>query len=227
MDPWVDHTDPDIIEAITGSPTNTDGVYDAVAAASEILTMLTGFRGHAAGVATQEYVIHARLLRLTPAYKPVTDIIAVEAVSEDCVSTTDVTDQFCVFAGDIRRTGPDTFSKVAAMQCNFCSKQHERLRVEYVFGSTVGAAAKRAVVALSRQLWLSEHPGEGECILPERVTSLNREGLSYSFIDPMAFLDDGRTGVPYVDSYLAAVNPSKAKAPAAVYIPEAPPGVIR
>jgi len=226
MDAWVDCTDTDIIESVSGSQVVEIGVCEAVAAASEILTVLSGYRAHPGGIGTQEYNAAAWVNRLTPAYRPVTDIVLVEAVAEDCATATDVTDQWCLYAGDIRRarTATNTMNPVF---CNFCSQAHSRLRVQYVFGSTIGAVGRRAVLALSRQLWLSDHPEAGECILPERVVSMSREGLSYSFIDPMNFLDQGRTGIPTVDTFLMFVNPTKSKVPSAVYIPEAPPGVMR
>lgn len=229
MDPWVDPTDPDIIEAITGSPSNSTGVEEAVNAASEVLTMLTGFRVHSSGVATEEYVAKGRIIRLTPSYKPVTDLISVYRVSPDCFTTTDVSDEYCLYGGSIRAMYTSTGVPVGGnpVLCNFCSAYHDKLRINYEFGSTVGAAGRRAATIMSRQLWLFDNPEAGECALPERVVSMSREGLSYSFIDPMNFLDQGRTGVPSVDMYLSAVNPSKAKVPAAVYIPEAPPGVVR
>lgn len=228
MDPWVDPTDPDIIEAITGDAQITEGVEDAVAVASEILTMLTGFRSHAAGITMQEHVVNGALHRLTPAYRPVLEILSVENVSDDCTSVTDISNEFHLFAGEVRPISNSSWGRQSQVWiCNSCGQLHERIRLRYSFGSTVGAAAKRAVITMSRQMWLYEHPEAGECILPERVVSLNREGLSYSFIDPMNFLDIGRTGIPSVDIYLATVNPSKAKVPAAVYIPESPPGVPR
>jgi hypothetical protein len=228
MDPWVDPTDPAIIEAITGDASISEGVEDAVAVASEILTMLTGFRGHAAGTVEQEHVVNGALHRLTPTYRPVLKILSVESVSADCTSVNDISNEFYLFAGDVRPVSNGSLGRQAQVWvCNSCGIGHERIRLRYDFGSTVGASAKRAVINMSRQMWLYEHPEAGECILPERVVSLNREGLSYSFIDPMNFLDAGRTGIPSVDIYLATMNPSKAKVPAAVYIPESPPGVPR
>lgn len=42
------------------------------------------------------------------------------------------------------------------------------------------------------------------CRIPERVTQINREGVSYTIIDPQKFIDEGRTGVYDVDLALAA-----------------------
>lgn len=228
MEPWIDFCDPEVITSISGDPLVTDGVEDAVRAASEILTLLTGYRIHPAGATTQDFTLRAvPLLRLTPAYRPVTEIHSIATVGADCTADVDISDQFCLIGNDIKRVANSQAATRNAVLCNFCSQTHDHIRLSYSFGSTVGRSAVRAVTTFARQLWLADHPESGECMLPERITSLNREGLSYSFIDPMTFLDQGRTGIPTVDTFLAAVNSPKAKVPSAVYIPEAPPGVVR
>jgi hypothetical protein len=63
----------------------------------------------------------------------------------------------------------------------------------------------------------------GQCRLPRRVQSLTREGVTLTFLDPMDFLDKGRTGIPEVDQWLAAVNPTGQRAPSQVYSPDLPP----
>lgn len=228
MEPWVDHCDSAVIEKITGDPLVTDGVEDAIRIASEILTILSGYRIHPAGTISQDYVLNGTpVRRLTPSYRPVTDIISVASVGPDCIEVADITDQFCLVAGDVRKMSGGSIAARNEVLCNFCSQNHNILRMTYSFGSTVGRSAAAALMTFARQLWLAEHPEAGECLIPERVTSVNREGLSYSFIDPMTFLDQGRTGIPTVDTFLSTVNRSKAMAPSAVYIPEAPPGVVR
>lgn len=47
------------------------------------------------------------------------------------------------------------------------------------------------------------------CNLPDRIQSFNVPGATYQFLDPMLFLDQGRTGIYIVDEFLAAVNPAK------------------
>lgn len=44
------------------------------------------------------------------------------------------------------------------------------------------------------------------CRLPERVTSIVREGVTYTIIDPQKFLDVGRTGIADVDLALTAAK---------------------
>ena len=48
-----------------------------------------------------------------------------------------------------------------------------------------------------------------DCALPERVTSVTREGMSYVILDSQKFIDEGRTGIYDVDIALIAARPPK------------------
>ena len=56
--------------------------------------------------------------------------------------------------------------------------------------------------------------------LPKRVTNVTRQGLSMVVLDPMDFLDDGKTGVYEVDLFLKAYNPAKLQRRATVMSPD-------
>lgn len=47
----------------------------------------------------------------------------------------------------------------------------------------------------------------GNCLLPNRIQSVTRQGVDIQFVDQADYLDKGRTGVPEVDQILALVNP--------------------
>lgn len=65
------------------------------------------------------------------------------------------------------------------------------------------------------------------CNLPERVLSMQMQSISYAVLDPMDFLDKGRTGVYEVDVWLRTVNPTGAQRGARVYSPDRPRPVRR
>jgi hypothetical protein len=49
-----------------------------------------------------------------------------------------------------------------------------------------------------------------DCVLPQRLRSISREGVSLDFADPLLFLDQGgRVGIYEVDLWLQSVNPGK------------------
>lgn len=100
---------------------------------------------------------------------------------------------------------------------------NDEIEVEYSYGSPPPQVVQTAVEALANEL-LAAYNG-GDCRLPERVTSVTREGMSFTLIDPQDFLDDGRTGIYEVDLALRAVNPSKAKARARVFSAGFPPAM--
>jgi hypothetical protein len=97
------------------------------------------------------------------------------------------------------------------------------LRVDYAYGMPPPAAGIWAVKALAEQICLSMS-GSSDCRLPERVTSVSRQGVSYSILDPQDFLDKGRTGIYAVDLFLEISNPDRARLPARVFNPDWPRG---
>jgi len=97
------------------------------------------------------------------------------------------------------------------------------IALEYEFGSTISAGARRSVVALAHNIWLESSACEG-CTLPFNTTMEVREGLTLT-MDPGQL--QGRTGIPVVDSWLNAVNPHHMLRRSGVYTPSAPPPVTK
>jgi hypothetical protein len=65
--------------------------------------------------------------------------------------------------------------------------------------------------------WVGE-----SCRLPQRLTSITRQGLSQALFDPMEFLSEGRTGLFLVDLFLMASNPARLAARPTVWSPDRP-----
>lgn len=92
------------------------------------------------------------------------------------------------------------------------------ITVEYAFGAGIPPGGKNAVVKLASELLLS---GMGApCALPERVTSITRQGMSFTLLDPQDFLEHGRTGIYEIDLMLKAVNPAGALKRPRVFSPD-------
>lgn len=68
--------------------------------------------------------------------------------------------------------------------------------------------------------------GDEGCALPQRVTTLTRQGVTMVF-DPMEFLDNGKTGIYIVDLFLATHNPDGLHSAPIVAIPNQPTQVVR
>lgn len=84
------------------------------------------------------------------------------------------------------------------------------LTVSYTYGTPPPAAGKRAALRLANELILSDM-GSANCSLPERISSVSRQGVSYTIMDPQTFMKEGKVGIYEVDLFLATVNPNKAK----------------
>lgn len=78
-----------------------------------------------------------------------------------------------------------------------------------------------AAAELAYQLYLAVSPtGAGQCSLPKRVTQITRQGITAVVLDPMAFLDEGKTGLIRCDYFLKSVNPGKLRRRATVMSPD-------
>jgi hypothetical protein len=95
------------------------------------------------------------------------------------------------------------------------------VEITYTYGSPVPAAGRMAARTLALEfarLW----SGDDDCALPQRVTSISRQGVSYTLLDSQDFIDDMRTGVYAVDLFLKSVNPDGAKRRSKVFSPDVP-----
>lgn len=235
---FLDPGDPRVLPSIVSGkwcadPTATldpaidpDSVVMALDIASSILLRLSGFLIHPAGVAEDEYIVSPPVRRLTPNFRPIREVRGITVVGADC----EVIDGLdgCIIGQDIYFPRRCTYEQFLYALCT-CVPEIDHIRVCYEFGSTITAAARRAVIQLAHEI-LAECLGDvvpelSDCQLPERVTSVSREGLSYQILDPQQFLERGRTGVSSVDLWLSTINPTGAKRPSGVWTPDAPPAV--
>lgn len=95
-------------------------------------------------------------------------------------------------------------------------------QVTYGRGRPLPAAGMNALGALANELAKS-CLGDNTCQLPERVTTITRQGLTMAMLDPMEFLTNKRTGIYAVDVWLTAVNPLGRQRSAGVYSPDVRP----
>lgn len=94
------------------------------------------------------------------------------------------------------------------------------LEISYTYGVTVPVSGQRAARSMAQE-FVKGWSGE-ECLLPDRVTNVSREGISFTIMDKQDFLDEGRTGIYEVDLFLRATNPDKARKPARIFSPDKP-----
>jgi hypothetical protein len=64
--------------------------------------------------------------------------------------------------------------------------------------------------------------GDDDCALPQRVTSVSRQGVSYTILDNQEFIQELRTGIYVIDLFLKTVNPDNARKKAKVFTVDVP-----
>jgi hypothetical protein len=97
------------------------------------------------------------------------------------------------------------------------------LAVKYTYGEKPNAMAKAACVELANNIMWSMS-GDNRCKLPNRITQMTRQGVSWTLLDPHEFMADGRTGMYTIDLFLKTVNPAKALKRSKVFSPDLPTG---
>ena len=93
--------------------------------------------------------------------------------------------------------------------------------VTYSYGTPVPIAGKMAARKLAiefARLW----SGDEGCELPQRVTSVSRQGVSYTILDNQEFIDELRTGLYEIDLFLKVANPDNARRKAKVFSVDTP-----
>lgn len=95
------------------------------------------------------------------------------------------------------------------------------VEVTYTYGSPPPAAGRAAARILATEL-VKLYEGDDTCALPQRVTSVSRQGVSYTILDNQDFIDELKTGLYAVDIFLKTVNPDKARARSRVFSPDVP-----
>lgn len=94
------------------------------------------------------------------------------------------------------------------------------LEVTYSYGTPPPAAGRLAAKILATE-FINYWDGN-DCALPDRVTSISRQGVSYTVLDNQDFLENMRTGIYAVDLFLKTANPTGALAPSRVFSADIP-----
>jgi hypothetical protein len=93
--------------------------------------------------------------------------------------------------------------------------------ITYEYGTPVPVAGRMAARTMALEfakLWA----GDDDCALPQRITSISRQGISYTILDNQEFIDELRTGLYAVDLFLKTTNPDNARRKAKVFTPDVP-----
>jgi hypothetical protein len=95
------------------------------------------------------------------------------------------------------------------------------IEVTYTYGTPPPTAGRAAARVLATEL-VKLYENDDTCALPQRVTSITRQGVSYTILDNQSFIDELKTGIYAVDLFLKTANPDKARARSRVFSPDVP-----
>lgn len=95
--------------------------------------------------------------------------------------------------------------------------------VSYEYGAKPPAAGKLAAIKFANEIILSFIEPDN-CSLPEKVTSIARQGVSWTVLDPQDYLSNGKLGLYLVDAFISAYNPNFAKKRPKIFSPDRPNG---
>lgn len=235
----------------------------AVRVASSTLGALVGNQTHPAGAAIEEFRGTYPIHRVSFTHKPVTHIDAITRVDWAQNETPVTTDEYrqrgqtLLFKPVMRSFGGilcgggigNLFDSAPPYGTSYGSRYGgggigaspytggvgtETLVIAYRFGSTVSAAARAAMLHYAHQLYLS-YIASDACALPQRTTSVSREGITFQVDTSETYLSEGRVGLPLTDAWIASANPSagvgryasaRANRPSGVWTSDSPPGVV-
>jgi hypothetical protein len=97
--------------------------------------------------------------------------------------------------------------------------------ITYSFGEPPPEGGVQAAVELAVER--AAYARGDQCAWPKTVTSATRQGLSMEITNPLDFISEGRTGLPGVDMWLAAVNPQARPQRGRVWSPDLPSASVR
>jgi hypothetical protein len=225
---------------------NTEYALEACQTASYLLWAMSGRKFTGETTVTERYICAKRAYRMGPSSKnyygtliagevyniPITDFSEYAELVSDGLSPESriklrgrpVTKIHTVRTRDGRILDPSSYYLVehstiqaaAGVPWTPCN-----IEVTYTYGAPPPIAGKMAARTLALEfakLWA----GDDDCALPQRVTSISRQGVSYTLLDSQDFIDDVRTGLYAVDLFLKTVNPDKARARSRVFSPDVP-----
>jgi hypothetical protein len=95
------------------------------------------------------------------------------------------------------------------------------IEISYTYGAeppVFGKMAARRVAIEFIKLWTED----SDCALPQRITSVSRQGVTYTVLDSQDFLEEMRMGIYEVDLFLKTNNPNKAQKRSKVFSPDIP-----
>ena len=229
LTPWVALEDvlrvyaPELIDPATGDVTTDPDKADevvmwqrAIDEATWAMWALSGGRIHAAENWVEDYSLMGSC-EVTPLNGPLQVVLAAEMVHScgHLVASPPVPAhpiwppqplhplEFCV---DYQRINFCCSGVPRPWHLRHCGGCNEKwVRIYYRTESTLPPGTEGRVAWLADQ-YVKAVTGDKACQLPDRIQSVSRQGVSWTMLDPMDFLDKKMTGIGRLDSWLSTVR---------------------
>ena len=172
----------------------------AVTEATWMLNALTGNRFHGVECRADIYRVPGRTKKIILEHGPIDEVFSVASIDLDTGVETEL-EGWRQNPGDVVK-----LPTVAQANLGFtgCAAQERMLKITYRSKPNLPPGTQRAVTKLAYEFWRSHHGMS--CSLPERVTSVSREGINWTLLDPLDFLQRGLTGIGSIDQWVTALN---------------------
>lgn len=201
-------------ELMTINPEITEEeATEAIIEATWLLNGLLYDRFHDIECRKDVYRSRTGLKKIVLAHQPVDTVFSVVRV-DACGATETEVDGWCQLAGGEVRisasashdwwlTSPPSRGP-GSLLCPPSTMDDTTLHIQYRVFSNLPPGAKRHTLKLANEFWKS---GAGKpCKLPERITSITRQDVTWQVLDPLEFLDKGLTGIGSIDLWVARIN---------------------
>lgn len=188
-----------------------DSLTQAAVDATWLLWRLTGERFHGPQAWVEDYDIsrgdttRVELRQFPVAHVYDVGVVDLCDVESTGVPTTGVSDttalsNWCYLGHSLLRVDADTTNVLGFTGCS----TQRTVRVRYTTGNNLPPGAGRATLRLATEY--AKLMNGRPCGLPDRITTVSRQNVSWTVLDPQDFLDRQRTGIGPVDAWLAASN---------------------
>jgi hypothetical protein len=173
----------------------------ALAEATWLLWSLSGYRYHGVQCWSEDYRLAPGQPKLELAQWPVEHVFALSNLDMCAATGSDVVvTDWCHLGNGVLRLEPTSNFYTLPNPCGWS----RIVRVVFRTTNNLPFGTERAVLTMADQFYRARVGSP--CKLPERITSVTRQGVSWTVLDPMDFLTRGMTGIGSVDQWLAASN---------------------
>jgi hypothetical protein len=188
--------------------TSLEEAVDAIAEATWLVWSLTGRRYHGIECREDEYQHRRGICLIELEHDPVLSVTnAVKVINgeeQELRWSASPGGRVRICCGGSGSTGRGAFGVGFGQGICTASCDDSVIRVRYKIDSNLPPGAVRVVNRLAREFWKSA--SGTACALPERITNVSKQGVSWTILDPLDFLDKGLTGIGAVDSWISALN---------------------